>query len=115
MAETTHGDFISPDWVEPEPEIRLVDGVWVQVVKDVPPSSSRAAGRKLPRSLREKQEWEAAEEAAKAAEEEAAAVEGEEEAAALATSEAEGAGEAAERLSEEASPDAPDDASKSGD
>ena len=95
MAERKN-DFISSDWIEPEHEMVLVDGVWKQVVKRTPPSSSRGAGRDLPRSMREKKEREAAEQAAKEAEEAAAAEEaGEEDAPADSDAPAEGSEEAA--------------------
>ena len=61
-------DFISDKWTDPEPELRLVNGIWVSVPTGTPPSSSvRHDGRK-PISLREKR---ALEEARKAAEESA--------------------------------------------
>ena len=69
MSDTdSHGDFASFGWTEPEHEMKLVNGVWKQVVDHTPPSSSRRTEVRKPRSIREKKEWEAAEKAAAEAE-----------------------------------------------
>ncbi|HEX9793232.1 MAG TPA: hypothetical protein VGC54_04550 [Planctomycetota bacterium] len=75
-ADRRYGDFISSDWVDPKPELHLVDGVWKPVVAGrVPPSSSRNAGtERKPTTLAEKKAREAAE---REAEEAATAAAGE--------------------------------------
>ena len=64
-------DFVSDEWIDPEPELRLVNGVWVAIPRGKPPSSSANFPVRKPTSLRERQELDAeakaAEEAAKAA------------------------------------------------
>lgn len=63
--ESPTGEILSATWVDPEPELRFVNGVWVAVRRGRHhPSSALARGRHKPRSLREKLELEAARKAA---------------------------------------------------
>ncbi len=53
--ESPTGEILSATWVDPEPELRLVNGVWIAVRRGRQhPSSARAHGGHKPTSLREK-------------------------------------------------------------